>query len=31
VAIIDKGHIRYESDMNTFRKDEAVKQQYLAV
>lgn len=31
VAIIDKGHIRYESDIDTFKKDEAVRQQYLAV
>jgi len=31
VAIIDKGHIRYESDMETFKTDEAIKQQYLAV
>ncbi len=31
VAIIDKGHIRFESDIDTFRKDEAIKKQYLAV
>ena len=31
VAIIDRGHIRYESDMATFRENEAIKQQYLAV
>jgi branched-chain amino acid transport system ATP-binding protein len=31
VAIIDKGHIRYESDMETFKKDEGVRKQYLAV
>lgn len=31
VAIIDKGHIRYESDIDTFKNDEAVRQQYLAV
>lgn len=31
VAIIDKGHIRYESDIDTFKKDDAVKKQYLAV
>jgi branched-chain amino acid transport system ATP-binding protein len=31
VAIIDKGHIRYEADMETFKADEGIKQQYLAV
>lgn len=31
VAIIDKGHIRYESDIETFRKDDTIKKQYLAV
>ncbi len=31
VAIIDKGHIRYESDIETFKGDEAIKKQYLAV
>jgi len=31
VVIIDKGHIRYESDIQTFREDEAIKRQYLAV
>ena len=31
VAIIDKGHIRYESDIDTFKKDDAIKKQYLAV
>jgi branched-chain amino acid transport system ATP-binding protein len=31
VAIIDKGHIRYESDIETFKRDEAIKKQYLAV
>jgi branched-chain amino acid transport system ATP-binding protein len=31
VAIIDKGYIRYEADINTFKGDEAIKKQYLAV
>ncbi len=31
VAIIDKGHIRYESDMDAFRKNDSIKQQFLAV
>jgi branched-chain amino acid transport system ATP-binding protein len=31
VAIIDKGHIRYEADMETFKKDEEIKKKYLAV
>lgn len=31
VAIIDKGHIRYEADIETFRKDEEIKKRYLAV
>lgn len=31
VAIIDKGYIRYESDIETFKKDDAIKKQYLAV
>jgi len=31
VAIIDKGYIRYESDIETFKKDEEIKKQYLAV
>ncbi len=31
VAIIDKGHIRYQSDIETFRADEDIKKQYLAV
>jgi len=31
VAIIDKGHIRYEGDIETFKKDEHIKKQYLAV
>jgi branched-chain amino acid transport system ATP-binding protein len=31
VAIIDKGHIRYEADIETFKKDEGIKKQYLAV
>jgi branched-chain amino acid transport system ATP-binding protein len=31
VAIIDKGHIRYESDIETFKRDDAIKKQYLAV
>ena len=31
VAIIDKGHIRYEADIETFKKDDDVKKQYLAV
>jgi branched-chain amino acid transport system ATP-binding protein len=31
VAIIDKGHIRYESDIETFKKDDAIQKQYLAV
>jgi branched-chain amino acid transport system ATP-binding protein len=31
VAIIDKGYIRYEGDIESFKKDEAVKKQYLAV
>jgi|APFre7841882724_1041349.scaffolds.fasta_scaffold30878_2 branched-chain amino acid transport system ATP-binding protein len=31
VAIIDKGHIRYEADIETFKKDEDIKKQYLAV
>ena len=31
VAIIDKGHIRYEADVEAFKKDDAIKKQYLAV
>ncbi len=31
VVIIDKGHIRYESDIETFKKDDEIKKQYLAV
>jgi branched-chain amino acid transport system ATP-binding protein len=31
VAIIDKGYIRYEADIETFKKDEEIKKQYLAV
>jgi branched-chain amino acid transport system ATP-binding protein len=31
VAIIDKGYIRYEADIDAFNKNEAVKKQYLAV
>jgi branched-chain amino acid transport system ATP-binding protein len=31
VAIIDKGHIRYEADIETFKKDADIKKQYLAV
>ena len=31
VAIIDKGYIRYEADIETFKKDDAIKKQYLAV
>ena len=31
VAIIDKGYIRYEADMEAFKKNETIKQQYLAV
>ena len=31
VAIIDKGHIRYGADMETFRNDEEIKKRYLAV
>jgi len=31
VAIIDKGHIRYEADIETFKKDDDIKKQYLAV
>jgi branched-chain amino acid transport system ATP-binding protein len=31
VAIIDKGHIRYEAEIETFKKDDAIKKQYLAV
>ena len=31
VAIIDKGYIRYTSDIETFKQDDAVKKQYLAV
>jgi branched-chain amino acid transport system ATP-binding protein len=31
VVIIDKGHIRYESDIETFKGDDAIKRQYLAV
>jgi branched-chain amino acid transport system ATP-binding protein len=31
VAIIDKGYIRYEADMETFKKNETIQQQYLAV
>jgi branched-chain amino acid transport system ATP-binding protein len=30
-AIIDKGHIRYQSDIETFKNDDAIKKQYLAV
>ena len=31
VVIIDKGHIRYESDIETFKGDDVIKRQYLAV
>jgi len=31
VAIIDKGYIRYKADIETFKKDDAIKKQYLAV
>ncbi len=31
VAIIDKGYIRYEAEIETFKKDEDIKKQYLAV
>lgn len=31
VVIIDKGHIVYEADVETFRTDEAIKKKYLAV
>lgn len=31
VAIIDKGQIRYEADIETFKKDEDIKRRYLAV
>lgn len=31
VAIIDKGHIRYKGDIETFKKDESIRKQYLAV
>ncbi|MCX7698636.1 MAG: ABC transporter ATP-binding protein [Candidatus Goldbacteria bacterium] len=31
VAIIDKGHIRYESDIETFKMNDEIKKQYLAV
>jgi branched-chain amino acid transport system ATP-binding protein len=31
VAIIDKGYIRYKADIDTFKKDDAIKKQYLAV
>jgi branched-chain amino acid transport system ATP-binding protein len=31
VVIIDKGHIKYEADIETFKKDEIIKKQYLAV
>jgi branched-chain amino acid transport system ATP-binding protein len=31
VAIIDKGYIRYEADIDTFKADESIKKQYLAV
>lgn len=31
VAIIDKGHIKYEADIETFKQDENIKKQYLAV
>ncbi len=31
VAIIDKGYIRYEADIDTFKSDEGIKKQYLAV
>lgn len=31
VVIIDKGHIVYEADVETFRKDDAIKRKYLAV
>jgi branched-chain amino acid transport system ATP-binding protein len=31
VVIIDKGHIKYEADIETFKKDENIKKQYLAV
>lgn len=31
VAIIDKGYIRYEADIEAFKKNEEIKTQYLAV
>ena len=31
VAIIDKGHIRYESDIEMFKKNDEIKKKYLAV
>ncbi|MCX8069489.1 MAG: ABC transporter ATP-binding protein [Thermodesulfovibrionales bacterium] len=31
VAIIDKGHICYEADIDTFRKDKEIQKTYLAV
>jgi branched-chain amino acid transport system ATP-binding protein len=31
VVIIDKGHIVYEADVETFRQDDDVKKKYLAV
>jgi len=31
VVIIDKGHIVYEADVETFRQDDATKKRYLAV
>jgi branched-chain amino acid transport system ATP-binding protein len=31
VVIIDKGYIKYEADIETFKKDDAIKKRYLAV
>ena len=31
VVIIDKGHIKYEGDIETFKQDDDIKRQYLAV
>ena len=31
VVIIDKGHIVYEADAETFKKDDEIKKKYLAV
>ncbi|MEM5789538.1 MAG: ATP-binding cassette domain-containing protein, partial [Syntrophobacteraceae bacterium] len=31
VVVIDKGHVVHRSDIDTFRRDEAIQKRYLAV